>query len=240
MLKSPKPIVLAFGWLGSKQYNMNSFKKIYNSIGLDYKSMIQSYFSVLNIAKDDKKFNEMYEAAKGRNVLCHIFSLNGASSFLDSLMKKDLSAYKEGIKVKGIIWDSSPGFSPDYIYHTAFAKSLFPKNEMMARVTARVLKPAFNIFLKHYKGHKDRSDYIINHIYKSPLTCPQLILGSKRDHVIKYEDTLAYAEAAKKAGADVKTRFWDDSEHVSLYHDHKQEYIGLVKDFAEKYLIDAM
>lgn len=240
MLKNTKPIVLAFGWLGSKQYNMDSFKKIYNSIGLEYKSMIQTYFSVLNISSDDKKFNEMHEAAKGRDTLCHIFSLNGAFSFLNSLMKKDLSGYKEGVNVKGVIWDSSPGHSPDDIYHTAFAKSVFPKSEKMSKMLSSILKPTFNVFLRHSKVHKERTNFMINHMFESPLTCPQLVLGSKKDYIIKYDDMKGYADSAKRAGADVKTRFWDDSDHVSLYHDHKQEYIGLVKDFAEKVLIESM
>ena len=236
MLNKNKPIVLAFGWLGAHPYNMHSFEKIYNGMGLEYKSIIQSYLSVLNVTNDQKKFDAMYNAAKGRDIFCHIFSLNGASSFVSSLMKKDLSGFKEGINVKSIIWDSSPGTSPDFIYHKAFAKSLFPSSKLLSSVTSAMLMPVFSIFLHNAKAHKARSKYLIDYIFSHPFTMPQLMLGSKHDYIIKYEDMKRYYDTAKDAGVDIHSRFWDDSDHVRLYHDHKQEYINLVKDFTAKQL----
>ncbi|EAX95591.1 hypothetical protein TVAG_370950 [Trichomonas vaginalis G3] len=234
MIASRKPLVLAFGWLGAKPYHMNSFKKIYNGIGLEYKSMVQSYMSILNLKDDHKKFEEMYEAAKNRDVLCHIFSLNGASSFLDSLMEPDCIHYKPNINVKAIVWDSSPGTSPKNIYHKAFAKSIFPKSPFLANALSAVLIPPFNLFLNLSKNHNARAQYKISSAYANPPTCPQLSLSSTKDYIIKHEDVVRYIENARKAGANVEAKFWEDSDHVMLYHDHKQEYIKIVQDFAKK------
>ena len=205
-------------------------------MGLDYKSMIQSYLSVLNITNDQKKFDAMYNAAKGRDTFCHIFSLNGASSFVSSLMKSDLSGFKEGINVKSIIWDSSPGTSPDFIYHKAFAKSIFPSSKVLSSVTSALLLPVFSVFLHNAKAHKAKAQSMIDHIFSHPFTMPQLVMGSKHDYIIRFEDMKRYVDAAKEAGVDIHTRFWDDSDHVRLYHDHKQEYISLVKEFTKQQL----
>lgn len=232
--KDRKPLVLAFGWLGAQNYHMNSFRKIYNGVGLEYKSMVQSYSSILNIRSDKKKFEEMYEAAKGRDLLCHIFSLNGASSFADSLMEPDCIHFRPGINVKGIVWDSSPGTSPKYIYHKAFAKSIFPRSPACASILSAALAPPFKLFLALSKSHNEAAKHKINTIYANPFTCPQLSLSSIRDYIIKHEDIVRYVENAKKAGADIEAKYWTDSDHVMLYHDHKAQYIQICQDFAKK------
>lgn len=118
MLKSKTPLVLAFGWWGSKDYNMKSFEKIYASAGYEFKYMIQSTKSFLDIKLDNDKIQEMYEAAKNRNILLHLFSINGAFSFLNSMMMNDYKDYKPNLNIKGIIWDLLPGkYQVGQVYH---------------------------------------------------------------------------------------------------------------------------
>lgn len=236
MLKGNKPIVFGFGWLGSRPYHMHSFEKIYNRLGLEFQSIIQSPLSVLNVTRDDKKFSRIYNSAKGRNCLCHIFSLNGASSFLSSLVKEDLSGFKEGVRVESIIWDSSPGTSPDFIYHKAFAKSIFPNSPILTGITSTILKPVFQLFLQRNEYHKHKTQEMIDHIYKHPFSVPQLVLGSKRDYIIRYEDMFRYVCNAQSQGIPIESHFWEDSDHVRLYHDHKDEYIEIVEKFTKAQL----
>lgn len=235
---SKSPAVIAFGWLGCKDYNLRKVGRIYAPENIEFKFMIQSPLSILNIKSDQKKFDEIYNYAKNKDVICHIFSLNGASSFIESLMRPDLTDFKPNLNIKGLIWDSAPGFAAEDTYHEAFAKSMFPKSPRKEKVTSALLNPFFKAFLHFSKKHNEESKEKYRLVYKNPFKLPQLVMGSKNDSILNWKDMKAYAEKACEAGSDVQTRFWNDSGHVSLYKDHFDEYQQLVLNFARKNLYE--
>lgn len=228
-----KPLVLGFGWLGSRNYNMHSFEKIYTKEGYDFKYMIQSPFSCLDMKPDTKKFNEMYELAKNREAICHIFSLNGAFAFLNSMKQNDYKEFKPNLKIKGIIWDSAPGRGAGDKYYKPFARAIANRSEFMYHILRFALIPPFKFFYLFSQNHRRLRDMRINSMYTDPFPFKQLLIASKHDRVIKYKEMMEYVEIAKSRGIDISTKIYDDSDHVMLYHSHRDKYSRLILDFAK-------
>lgn len=232
MIQSKKPLVLAFGWLGSQDYHMHSFEKIYKNAGYDFKFMIQSKLACLDLKQDTKKYEEMYDAARNRPVMCHIFSLNGAFGFLNSMKQNNYIDFKPDLNIKGMIWDSAPGRGAGDHYNRPFARAIANRSEVMYQFLKYALIPPFKLFYLFSHNHRKLRDQRIQSMYNHPFPFKQLLIASKYDRVIKYKDMMEYVNNAKKQNVDITTKIYNDSDHVMLYHNHKDEYTRLILDFA--------
>jgi hypothetical protein len=73
-------------------------------------------------------------------------------------------------------------------------------------------------------------------LFKHPIRCPTLVLGSERGAMLPHVDIRDDASAASWAGPSVQTRFWADSGRIRLYRD-LAEYRDIVRVFAEANLL---
>ena len=235
MISSPRPTVFAFGWLGAKPKHMIKLNKIYNSMGYDFHSIIQSPFSMLGIKPMTSKYEELYNHAIGKPILCHIFSLNGAHSFLKTMTDGNYR-FRPKLNIRGLILDSTPGKLYHDIYSEAFSKALFPSFPLFGKLSQSGLQYLFNIFFKRNKKHLEEAHSMISSVYSHPFKAPQLILASEKDEIVRCNDIKEYENIARNIGVYVKSRYWSDSGHVQLFRDHMEEYIRLMKDFSSRFL----
>lgn len=230
MLKGRSTAVLGFGWLGAQTRHMNSISKLYDKLGLDFKWMIQSPLSLLNLKDDIKSFNDMYNYSKNKSVVLHIFSLNGAQAAFRSLLNENWTP-KRDVNIRGVIWDSAPGIPDNDTYHKAFASAIFPNTALLRNVTAAALLPVFKIFLCFGRKQMEQASRRLDFLYNNPLPYPQLIMTSKNDTILPYETTQLYADAAKRRGYPTTLKIFDKSGHVKLWWDYRDEYSRYVSDF---------
>lgn len=235
MLK--KPAVFVFGWLGSKPRHVHTIAEFYRGMNVEVIPYIQQPVSLLNLKQDQKSFERMYNQALDRPVLCHIFSMNGSSAFYKTFADEKMIVNPR-IDLRALIMDSTPGRVNRELYHRAFSKAIFPKSKVMSALAGAALTPVFDAFLLASKSHRKTTEATIQALYNNPVKVPTLMLGSEQDDLIFSKHMLEYAERARQAGAEVKTRFWGDSGHVRLYKDHRDEYVSLIQSFARKYLCD--
>ena len=228
-----KPLVLTFGWLGSKERHMKQIEELYKDLNIEFKYLIQSHLSILGIKENKKKFIEIYEYSKNRNIFCHIFSLNGLSSISKSLLKEDLTFFSN-LNIKGIIWDSSPGKISKNLYHKSFAKAIFPNNKILENVSSLLFQPSFYLFNNLFKKNNLNSLNKINLLYKKPFNYPQLIFASKNDQIISFNDINEYLNICKNKNIKINFKFWNDSGHIRLFKDYPIEYKEILNKFIKK------
>ena len=234
MITSSRPAIFAFGWLGAKTKHMNKLNKIYSNMGYQFHSIIQSPLSMLGIQKTTK-YEELYNQAIGRPIICHIFSLNGAHSFLKTMTDEQYK-FKPGLNIRGLILDSTPGKLYPTIYSEAFSKAIFPSYPFLQKISQTGLSLMFKVFFKGHKKHLDEAYSMINSVYQHPFKAPQLILASENDQIVKCDDIKEYEKIARNSGVYVKSRYWPDSGHVGMFRDHMTEYISLIQDFTSKFI----
>ena len=238
MLNSKKrPAVLIFGWLGAKPYNINKVARLYSDFDIDHESYIQTPESLLSLKQDTKGFNNIYEMAMGRPIICHVFSLNGASALYKSLTDKK-GGFKPNLNIKGLIFDCTPGHPTRNLYHTAFSNAIFPKSPKCRKCANFLLKPAFDLFLLANGNHRREKSQIVRACYSNPFNIPTMLMTSKKDNLIKYTDVLEYANELRKRNIYEETHVWEDSPHVAMYRDHNEEYKKYVNSFVKKFLFD--
>jgi len=230
MLNKPTPTILTFGWLGCQERHIRRIQSIYRNLNVDNSWMIQSPMSIIGVNTNTRDFERIRDNSIGKPVICHVFSLNGASSMIQSLADKNYEFFKD-IDLRGIIWDSSPGTVYREMYHQAFAKAIFPRNKNLEKIASVVLDPLFDIFLVFSKSHEKKSQDMINSLYTNPPKCRQLVLGSNSDKIVLPHTTKLYVNTLQEKGINVKSKFWDDSAHVRMFIDHQEEYSKLVSDF---------
>lgn len=233
MLK--KPAVFVFGWLGAKMRHVNTVADFYKHMDVEVIPYVQQPASLLNIKQDEKAFKRMYEQALNRPVFCHMFSMNGSSTFYKTFADKYMRL-KSGIDLKALIMDSTPGRIDRDLYHRAFSKAIFPKSKILSAATNIALTPVFDTFLFLSKSHRKETEMTVKALFNNPVKVPTLMLASKKDELIRFGHMMEYADRAKQAGVEVHTKFWSDSGHVRLYKDHPTEYVELVQSFAKRFL----
>ena len=234
MLKS-QPAVFIFGWLGAKPYHLSRVASFYNGLGLECIPYIQSPMSLLNVREDKTGFQKLYERAVDRPIMCHLFSMNGASVFYKAFAGPDL-VLKPKLNLKALILDSTPGQLNRALYHRAFASALFPRSPPLAQLANFVLTPVFDAFLVGARSHRAESQRQIRALYKHPIQAPTQMFCSAKDKLIPFDHQLQYAECARKAGVSVTMRVWPDSGHIRMYREHRDEYSALCREFAKQHL----
>ena len=66
---------------------------------------------------------------------------------------------------------------------------------------------------------------------RAPILFPHLYLYSKVDHLAPYKDIVEFIKYQKSVGAEVKSKMWDDSDHVAHFRKYTKEYENLVISF---------
>ena len=229
MLK--KPTIFIFGWLGAKDFNLNKISCFYKNAGFETESIIQSPTSLLNI-KRDKSLDEFYKKAIGKPIVCHLFSLNGASAFYKSFTSNNL-IIKPNLNIKGFIMDCTPGHVERALYHRAFSNALFPNSPQLKSAMSGLLTPLFQLFLWCARSHRKESARMLRSLYNNPLQYPTLAITSKKDDLIPYQDVLEYVNNLKKTATPVQDCVFYDTTHVKAYHDHTKFYKNMVTNFAK-------
>lgn len=227
--------MFVFGWLGSKPRHVHAIAEIYRYMDVEVIPYIQRPSSLLNLKQDQKSFEKMYNQALNRPVLCHMFSMNGSSTFYKTFADEKMIVNPK-IDLRAVIMDSTPGRVDRKLYHRAFSKAIFPKSRYMSALANIALTPIFDAFLMASKSHRKTTEATIQALYDNPVQVPTLMLGSERDELILHKHMLEYAERARQAGTEVQTRFWSDSGHVRLYKDHQNEYVALIQAFTRNFL----
>jgi pimeloyl-ACP methyl ester carboxylesterase len=231
-----RPLVVILGWLGSKPRNLQKIARFYDGLDVDRESFIENPLSVVHIRSQRPAMEAIYQKSLNRPVLVHGFSLTGASSMMKIFTDLDMHL-RPGLDVRGFIFDSMPCRLDVDLHRNAFPKALFPNSRVGELATKVVLTPIFD-FVMNVKGALKWGEHLSRESFLRPWQKPTLLLGSEIDRLIPNSELVAYAEAARRAGAQVQTRFWPDSGHVRLSIDHQDEYRELVRAFAKEHLLN--
>jgi pimeloyl-ACP methyl ester carboxylesterase len=209
---------------------------IYDGLDADVETFRESPISSLQIREQRADIFALRQKLSGRPVLVHVFSMNGAMSFLKTLTDDRLDL-RPDVDLRGIIFDSSPGRMSLGALPEPLGNAMFPRNRFLAAAATFIIRPIFRLYcLAFDKGQKD-IDWFTRGFFGRPFNVPTLVLASERDTTLAPADMREYAESVARAGAPVETHFWPDSQHVRLFKDHRKEYTDIVRKFAEHYLL---
>lgn len=232
MLSEKKPLIAIFGWLGAKPRHIAEIKSIYKGLPVETVAHVQKPLATLNIRSEKKVVDDIYRRSQGRPLLCHVFSLNGASALVKTFSEN--YKWRENVKFSGIIWDSTPCLPYPDTYRAAYSRAMFPHHKAMAKITESLLYLPFAAYQTLGRKHLKEFEQMLGMIENVPPLCPQLFLSSLKDDFVPTADVMYHADRIKEMGADVDMRVWDDSGHIRMFRDHPSEYNSLVLDFAMK------
>lgn len=220
------PLVLIFSWMKAKEAHMERFHDFYLDLGFD----------VLTVRTHPMQL--AFPAAKGSQLVAqmvldflvgnpnydrlavHAFSVGGYQvGEILVRMRKGGSKYLDLVpRFKAQVYDSIV----DYMgiptgFPTALTKSIVLRKvlEIIIRVQGVVLYP---FSLVHHKAASRA-------FHDSLLTCPALMINSKRDTVISLEDNIRVGDLWRKKGTDVTLCTFDDSKHVQHMGMYPEEYV---------------
>lgn len=228
--------ILCFANVGLRQSDASILQNIYKLLTPNFKIILQGGTSLLNSADSFKLFDEAYNFSRNKDTIAHVFSINGTSALLSSLFEPDYQTPKQLLNIKGIIWDSAPCINYNSNFLDNFTASLFQMMDEPTHFTDKQLKKQNSGFIGVVDKRIRELSQKIHMLYNSPLKLPQLIIGSKKDRFINPSDMVSYAKKAKECGANISTKFWDDSDHVKLMNDHHDEYSRTFCDFCKQNL----
>jgi acetyl esterase/lipase len=223
------------GWLGCKPRHLQKVARFYDNLDVDRELFIEDPLSLLHIRSQQAAMEAVYKKSLNRPLLIHGFSLTGASSLMKIFTERDMG-FRRGLDVQGLIFDSMPGRLSANLHRHAFPKALFPNSRVGEIATKVVMTPIFDV-LMNVTGTLQWGERLTRLAFAQPWKRPTLLLGSERDNLIPNSELVAYGDAARRAGANVETRFWPDSGHIRVSLDHRDEYARLVREFTKIHLL---
>jgi hypothetical protein len=211
MLVRKRAAVCLFGWFGARSAQLSRLAGIYDGLDADVELFKESLVSSLQFREQTADICALRQKVTGRPLLVHVFSMNGAASFLKTLTDERLDL-QPGIDLRGLIFDSAPARMRLGELPEPFGNAMFPRNKWLAAAATFVIRPVFHLYcMASGKGQKDL-DRFTRGFFGRPFNVPTLVLASERDTTLEPGHMRDYAESVARAGVPVQTRFWPDSQ----------------------------
>lgn len=244
------PLVVILGWSNSNLRQLQKYSEIYEEIGCTVVSAsMQMYrFSMFYdslFAKDTKSLIDAVTTQRQinaeRKVIFKLFSTPGPAMYINimnyyypyieqhfgTVPSYQMSSEESKPNICGVIFDSATVGSGTA---QQFA------NGMKGNSTGVLTNKAFDILGKMVYAYAVRNSKMHNYgpefIRNIPILLPQLFFSSKTDKIASLESIQNFVEHQKELGVPLlKSKIWEDSEHVLHYRKYPDEYKRLAHSF---------
>ena len=244
------PLVVIIGWSNSNLRQLQKYSEIYEDIGCTVVSASMklyrfSMFYDTLFAKDTKNLIDAVttqrEINAERKVIFKLFSTPGPAMYINimnyyypyieqhfgTVPSYQMSSEESIPNICGVIFDSATVESGNA---QQFA------NGMKGNSTGVIANAAFDILGKMVYAYAVRTSKMHNYgpefIRSIPISLPQLFLSSKTDKIASIESIQNFVEYQKELRVPLlKSKIWEDSEHVLHYRKYPDEYKRLAHSF---------
>ncbi len=238
------PLAVILGWASSTDENILKYANLYQELG--YQTLRISFTfgagSALKTKEHDKfalgllKLIQSDQQINRNSVVIHTLSNAGTFIYrhlLEYAQDVDEYAFMKS-SIKCLIHDSGPGLNKDYLDTIEnVAKSV--KN--VRNTSTSTIGSVAEVITGMVKYMRD--DYVnatMERLAKDPNKIPTLFLYSKADRLISHEEVTRFIEKRKEFLPDVNIEsvLFDDSEHVSHFVQHRDEYLAKLKEHLKR------
>ena len=171
---------------------------------------------------------------KDQPKIFHVFSNLGCSvyqHFTQEILNNDEYKSMRG-SFKGIIFDSCPGKRAVKSFINAMGFVL--GGNFLRRKILPIFYFIYLIGKSIYRGRSGLVDPTFWWDYlesEDPIKMPHMYLYSKSDICVNFEHTKEMASIRRESGLNVTEKDFEDSEHVSHFDKHKEEYSEICLNF---------
>ncbi|KAK4878639.1 hypothetical protein RN001_011145 [Aquatica leii] len=234
------PIVILFGWAGCNDKHLCKYSQIYDDKGfitLRYSAPLKFIFWQRSRLKPigERLVKLLYDMNfENHPIIVHCFSNGGAFLLYNFL----LALRQKSIQLKGVIFDSSPGYRRLVSLYKAI--STIVGGNIFYNLFLSILISLFLVIIWQYeiiKGYFASDNYQSNPVKYLQIEdnkCPQYFIFSKADDLIYYKDVEEFMDLRRARGVDVSYLKLDDSPHLKHYLYYKKEYLDGVHGFLSK------
>jgi hypothetical protein len=245
---SPKELVVVLGWWNSNEMQLRHYTQLYSSLGYDTLTHISPTFqypSWKSLIKRHVRLLQDFQEFPRQNVVVHALSNNGAFTAavlhrLSMINKIDDWSGKAVKDLMGIIPKNLPDFP---IARMVFDSSPAPLHaQMLTNATLEAtergldhwskdtLNSSWNTFLSSTRV----VSILDGLLYPSmDMMIPEkaLVIGSKSDLVVPWNEVQEWVTFARKRGAKIVEKEFEDSGHVSHLRRYPEEYRKAIQAF---------
>ncbi|VDN02223.1 unnamed protein product [Thelazia callipaeda] len=220
-------LILLFGWAGcSDRFSVVRFTANIQSV-----RSFSSYWSFASYI-----YKKVLESTAASSIYCHMFSMNGCSTFcaLWNLLEtvKDCKGLKS--KFKGLIFDSCPAYVTPWQTAEAISFALLPPSaySRSVREICRLMLAGY-FWIYHsviwLRSRWDKDVYRRNHCYfrmlaMNDLPKYQLYIYSATDSICSAESINQFIAQEHEQKAVISKLFFVDTIHCQHYRLHPKEY----------------
>ena len=246
------PLVVIVGWSNSKLRQIEKYSQLYEDLGCTVvASSMQLYrFSLFYdtlFAKDTKNVIDAMSTQRSlntdRKVFFKLFSTPGPAMYVNimnyyfpyieqhfgTLPGSSMSEQESKPNICGVIYDSATVESGN-------ARQF--SNGMRGNSVGVFSNLLFDVLGKLVYAYAVRTSKMHNYgpefLRNIPVASPQLFLSSEDDKIASIESIQKFVEFQKEIGLPLlKSKVWENSEHVLHYRNYPDEYRNLVSSFIE-------
>ena len=237
-----RAVCFLVGWAGSKPKVMAKYASLYTDMGVPSIALAPTMPDVW-FNKEGNKLSESVlstleslsnssTSESPLSLILHIFSAGGYVVFpklLDSLSNPD-SILRTSVIPKCAIFDSGP---TDFTYHSGFAASKLLLSQGAFNMLSYSIANTIGVLTNFFGGNQKRAT-LRSTLDSDLLELPQLYLHSSNDSVATYEWVSNIIQEQKEKGRQVSSHCWEETEHLRLYLEHKDEYTRCVEGFLKE------
>ncbi|CAD5218696.1 unnamed protein product [Bursaphelenchus okinawaensis] len=253
-LQEKKPLVVMLGWGGCNDKQLAKAGQVWLDQGYGLVRYSAPMGEVTSLRDYPKYAKSLYSAIsqnlQGRQILLHIFSMNGINVFLKmfNLLDKTSEGKKVMSSIKGVIFDSAPADVPPVPTAMAFAMTIYPpypnedlvnkysRNLLYTYYLAKYYGQRLNVYLRSLMGQDAYAEWFgfygiskVKHI----LPAKQMYFYSTKDYVCNAKVIEKFIDMQPEE-AEVKKFKFTDSHHVMHFRKHAELYQNECKKFAEE------
>ncbi len=236
----PPALTLLVGWMASREKVIGKYTSVYTQLGIPCLALAPNEQNVLFTSSG----NSLCEAAldtlveiKGAQtdtrsplpLIIHMFSGAGYAIFpkLLETWSQPNSILKHHVVPKCIIFDSGPtqfaikpGVEAANLMYKQGGFNLFTYTlVVMMGISTSILFGS------------QKQQLLQSALESELLNLPQLYLHSRQDTVASFEWLRGIMEGQREKGRSVYNHAWEQTEHLKLYLDHKEEYTQHIHSF---------
>ncbi|KAL3842141.1 hypothetical protein ACJMK2_020187 [Sinanodonta woodiana] len=229
-----RPLMLLFGWMLAKRKHLNKYGNMYISKGFDVITIQVKPYQILIPTQIQKVIQNVLDLLEQdpktprRSVMVHGFSV-GAYVYGEMLvkLKNDPDRY-DAIQrgLRGQIFDSPVDFDG---IPKGFSSAL-TTNLMIRGIMRKLLEGYLSFFQQSISCHYIRSS---NEFKSNDLQLPSLMVYSDSDPVCDPEAIERLGKQWHMRNIQSVTKHFVDSQHVSLFHKHPEEYVETILKFLD-------
>ena len=234
---SSKPLVVILGWNDCKPKHLEKYSNIFEAKGwlticLPAKSFNTFFRSGTEVKKIGMYIAEVIndQTQKDQPVFLYAFSNGGCAVYfhLTEALTTAGGPHYNSVNVVGSIFDSCP-VKPtiESVGRVQISMTEHMKNPVVRPIVWYTVGFVLPLLVKI----NPMIQRFFDDLAKIPITCPQLFLYSKADHLAFCDDVEEHMNDRKAQGVKVFSKCWDDSLHVQHYMKYPEEYLKLLDEF---------